>query len=105
MARFRGIVEAQADQLPEIAEISRQVGVSSRLLRLACQEQLGVSPLQYGLLRRMQTVRRRLQNADPEITRVTDIATEHGFWELGRFAVRYRHFFGETPSATLKRAA
>ena len=57
------------------------------------------------MLRRMQAVRRVLQNADPKVTRVTDIATEHGFWELGRFAVKYRHMFGETPSTTLKRAA
>jgi AraC family ethanolamine operon transcriptional activator len=53
----------------------------------------------------MQAARRMLQNADPEVTCVTDIATEHGFCELGRFAVKYRHLFGETPSATLKRAA
>ena len=56
------------------------------------------------MLRRMQTARRALQNADPQVSRVTDIATEHGFWELGRFSVNYRHMFGEMPSATLKRA-
>jgi hypothetical protein len=40
-----------------------------------------------------------------DVARVTDIATEHGFWELGRFSVNYRHIFGETPSVTLRRAA
>ena len=103
--RFRMVIEALADRPLSLTEINRRIGVSSRTLRSACQEQLGVSPLQYIMLRRMQAVHRVLQNADPAITRVTDIATEHGFWELGRFAVKYRHLFGEMPSATLKRAA
>jgi AraC-like DNA-binding protein len=103
--RFRAVVEAQAYQPLFMSEISRKIGVGGRTLRLACQEQLGVSPVQYVMLHRMQAVRRALQKADPDITRVTDIATEHGFWELGRFAVKYRHAFGETPSATLRAAA
>ena len=40
--------------------------------------------------------------AEPGAT-VTGIATEHGFLELGRFAMRYRRQFGETPSQTLAR--
>ena len=36
--------------------------------------------------------------------RVTDIAMDHGFVHLGRFAEQYRRFFGETPSQTLRRA-
>ena len=101
--RFRALVEAQA-QGP-VLDISQKIGVSGRLLRLACQQQLGVSPGRYMMLRRMRSARLALQKADPDVTRVTDIATEHGFWELGRFAVEYRHIFGETPSATLRRAA
>jgi hypothetical protein len=34
---------------------------------------------------------------------VTDIATRFGFFELGRFPVRYRQRFDEKPSETLAR--
>jgi AraC-like DNA-binding protein len=103
--RFRAVLEARADLPIAMQAISQMIGIAGRTLRLACQEQLGVSPAQYVMLRRMRSARRALQQADPDVARVTDIATEHGFWELGRFAVNYRHIFGETPSMTLRRAA
>jgi AraC-like DNA-binding protein len=102
ISRFHSILEAAGDQSFDMLEISRAIGVSSRTLRAACQIQLGVSPTQYLLLRRMHAVRRTLLQADPAIARVTAIATEYGFWELGRFAHKYRQIFGETPSKTLK---
>lgn len=102
--RFRTVLADSSDIALHIPEISKLVGVSSRTLRLASQEILGVSPLQYLLLRRMHMARLALRNADPADARVTEIATKHGFWELGRFAVQYRGLFGETPSDTLRRA-
>jgi AraC-like DNA-binding protein len=100
--RFLEALELDSVSPPRMDEISEAIGVSGRTLRLACQEQLGVSPTQYLLLRRMRLAHRALQQADPHATTVTDIATILGFWELGRFSVRYREIFGESPSSTLK---
>ena len=61
-----------------------------------------MSPHRYLWLRRMNLARRSLSRAGPGKATVTSIATEHGFWELGRFSVEYRKLFGETPSTTLR---
>jgi AraC-like DNA-binding protein len=103
--RFQELVESQPAAPFHMQQISDAIGVSSRTLRMACQTQLGVSPTQYLLLHRMSMARRALRDADSGVTRVTDVATEFGFLELGRFAVKYREIFGETPSSTLKGAA
>jgi AraC-like DNA-binding protein len=62
-----------------------------------------MSPMRYLWLRRMHFARRTLRMADPAAMTVTAIATNYGFWELGRFSVAYRSLFGESPSASLRR--
>ena len=62
-----------------------------------------MGPIRYLWLRRMHMAHRALLCADPVSTTVTGIATEYGFWELGRFSVEHRELFGETPSASLHR--
>jgi hypothetical protein len=37
----------------------------------------------------------------PSTATLTQIVTDHGFWELGRFSVAYGMLFGESPSETL----
>jgi len=61
-----------------------------------------MGPNHFLLLRRLHLARRALREAAADTT-VTDIATEFGFWELGRFAVEYKALFGEAPSKALRR--
>ncbi len=102
--RFEEAVEANLENPPTIPELCRSIGVSERALRVLCQEQLGVSPLRFMMLRRLHLTRRILMRADPRRASVTQVAMDHGFWEMGRFAATYRAHFGESPSATLRRS-
>ena len=86
-----------------LADICRAVGASERTLRASCEERLGMGPIRYLWLRRMHLARRALLGADPATATVTQIATDHGFWELGRFSVSYHALFGESPSASLRK--
>jgi len=103
VARFEEFLEANADTPLYLTEICAGIGVSERTLRVACEEHLGMGPIRYLSLRRMHLVRRALLHAEASTTTVTRIATDHGFWELGRFAVAYRNLFGESPSQSLRR--
>jgi AraC-like DNA-binding protein len=103
VARFEEYLEANPDQPLYLTEICGAIAVSERTLRVACEEHLGMGPIRYLSLRRMHLVRRALLRADTSTATVTRIATDHGFWELGRFSVAYRVLFGETPSETLRR--
>lgn len=101
--RFQEFLESRPDEPVYLTEICSAVGASERTLRTCCQEILGVGPLRYLWLRRMYLTRRALLHSDPLTTTVTEIATAHGFWELGRFSVEYRGLFGESPSTSLRR--
>jgi len=104
MTRFEALLEKNPDRAIYIAEVCAAVGVSDRSLRVIFQDRVGISPNRYLWLRRMHLARRALQIAAPASTTVTDVAMQHGFFELGRFAVTYRQLFAESPSATLRRA-
>jgi len=63
----------------------------------------GTSPIRFLRAARYDRVREALGRAEPTET-ITEIAAKWGFGHLGRFSVEYRRRFGESPSATLRRA-
>jgi AraC-like DNA-binding protein len=104
IARLENLLAANQDRPLYLAEICATTGVSERTLRVCCHEHLGMGPVRYLWLRRMHLARAALIRADPASATVTSIATDHGFWELGRFSVEYRRLFGESPSLALRGA-
>jgi AraC-like DNA-binding protein len=101
--RFEEVVAKNCDRPLYLAEICAAVGVNERTLRACCEEHLGMGPIRYLWIRRMHLTRRALLRADRSKATVTQIATDHGFWELGRFSVSYQALFGESPSASLRK--
>lgn len=101
MQRFHAALEASDGMAVYLPELCTRIGVAGRTLRLCCQDHVGMSPKRYLMLRRMHLARGALRQAASGDTTVTDIATQFGFWELGRFAVEYKALFGESPSETL----
>lgn len=88
-------------RLSRLCEVS---GISERSLRYAFHDRLDMSPTEFILRRRLHAARRALLEADASSVLISQIATEYGFYELGRFAGRYFKQFGELPSETLRRA-
>ena len=95
-------LESPTDELTSIAKMSEYAGVSERTLRNVCVEHFGLTPKRLLLLRQLHTARADILQASPGET-VSRIAARHGIWDFGRFALRYRAVFGESPSETLRR--
>nr|WP_283812444.1 helix-turn-helix transcriptional regulator [Bradyrhizobium pachyrhizi] len=103
MANFEKAIDKRLDQKLNMPALCAEIGLAERTLRMCCAEFLGMSPTRYVLLRRLNKARAALRSADPSRVTVAQVARDHQFPELGRFAVTYRNIFGESPSVTLQR--
>jgi len=95
-------VDQHVGEYLSVAQLATAAGVSERTLRDAFQHCFGLAPVRYLNRRTLHQVRSALKAADPSLATVTQVATQFGVWELGRFARDYRNLFGELPSATLR---
>jgi len=86
--------------LGRLCEVAR---VGDRSLQQTFESRRGMSPMRFVAERRLAAAHRRLRAAGPADD-VTRIATDCGFFHLGRFAVCYRELYGESPSQTLRDA-
>jgi AraC-like DNA-binding protein/tetratricopeptide (TPR) repeat protein len=84
-----------------LADLSSAAGTSERTLRRNFPRFVGLAPLAYLRHLRLTAVRHELSRGEGAISHV---AARYGFTHAGRFAITYRACFGETPSATCRRA-
>ena len=102
--RFEAAARANLMRNLGIAELCRIAAVERRTLVRAFRAVHGETPSRYLHTLRLNLARQALLAADAGCKTVTEIVTRFGFRELGRFAVRYRRTFGESPSETLRHA-
>lgn len=100
--RVLELLDAAESPLPTIPELCGVAGVSQRTLEYGFIDLLGVTPVRYLNLLRLNRARRALRKATRGHQTVTGIAMRLGFSNPSRFAHDYRRLFGEPPSSTLR---
>lgn len=96
-------IRANAGAPLRMEDIGAAAGVSVRALQATFRRHRGITPHQALTRLRLEGVRLRLLGGGAS-DRVTDVALQWGFTHLGRFSQVYAARFGESPSATLRRA-
>ncbi|PPG64515.1 AraC family transcriptional regulator [Rathayibacter sp. AY2B7] len=84
------------------AEMAAASGLTVRGLQSAFQRVLGMRPIAYLRLVRLDRAREELAVSPPHGTTVAAVARHWGFGNAGRFSAAYAERFGESPSATLQ---
>jgi len=100
--KLRDRLYESPDRPHTVQSLSRDLAIPSSTLRSACHD-FAKMPLDKTLtLLRLNGARRDLVTARGSPKKVSDVAMDWGFFHWGRFALRYRTLFGETPSQTLR---
>lgn len=102
--RIEEYLDANRGATPSIPTLCAVAEVSERTLEYATREHLGMTPVRFLKLRRLNGIRRELLDPENQAAGVTEVAHRAGIYDLGRFAGEYRRLFGELPSHTLRRA-
>jgi AraC family ethanolamine operon transcriptional activator len=98
--RFEAHVRERIAEPLRIPSICDALGVNQRTLELVFQHQTGLAPLHCLRILRLNAVRRALQQGAARERGIAAVAADFGLRHAGRFAIAYRRFFGESPSAT-----
>lgn len=99
----QAFIEANQDSPATITDLCKATHVSRRTLQYSFESILGISPIQYLRISRLNRVHRALLHSDSN-EKITDIASQWGFWHMSQFAKDYGNLFGERPSQTRESA-
>ncbi len=97
-------IHAHAHEGLTLSALAAAACLSPRALEVAFRRRFDTSPLTYARGVRLERVHAALQRAaqDGAAVSVTDVALQHGFVHMGRFAAYYKQRFGCLPSDKLR---
>ena len=96
-------MEERPTEIVTVGDIAATAGLSVRALDEGFRRHVGISPMRYLRLVRLDRAHDELLQSDPDQTTATFVAQNCGFDHYGRFAAEYRQRFGCSPSETLRR--
>lgn len=85
-----------------LGDIAEAVHVTPRAVQYMFRRHLETTPLQYLRRLRLHYAHQDLLAGNRQNDTVTDISARWGFAHTGRFAVLYRHTYGQSPHTTLR---
>jgi len=97
VAKARDYLLAHHDQAITVPDLCQQLFVSRRTLQYCFEDVLGMTPVQYLRVLRLNGARRDLRNKPASTVR--DVAADWNFWHFSQFSSDYRKLFGHSPSA------
>jgi AraC-like DNA-binding protein len=95
------LMAEQAHKAPTVVEIAAQLGISARSLSEGFRRFRGITPHDYLTARRLDGLRKALEEASPTHT-VSSVAAARGYVNMSIMSASYRQRFGETPLQTLQ---
>jgi methylphosphotriester-DNA--protein-cysteine methyltransferase len=102
MVRFEAAITSRSDrQIPGLAEICGEIGVSGRRLDTYSRQFFGMGSRRYLLLRRLSVLRDALRAGQILTDDLDAVARDYGFVDLRRLDAVYLSVFGEGPQATI----
>ena len=104
---FIEVVEKNLHRDLSIADFRNMTSYDPATLYRQIKEHIdpSMTVLEYHCLRRLQEARKILLAASPRKTKVHEVATMFGFKNHSHFSQRYKMLWGETPTATMRKAA
>jgi AraC family ethanolamine operon transcriptional activator len=98
-------IHESRNNIVTVSDLCKVCNVSQRTLEYAFRERYELTPKEYTLIYRLNSVRKLLRIADPDKEKVSTIAQLNGFWHMGQFSSSYKKLFAELPSETLRKPA
>ncbi|MBB1390615.1 helix-turn-helix domain-containing protein [Shewanella sp. SG44-6] len=100
--KVKAFIDDHPQQAVTITQLCELTFVSRRTLQYSFESILGINPLRFLRLTRLNNVRRELKQPDLHHP-ISVIAANWGFWHPGQFTKDYTQLFGENPSLTRQR--
>ena len=97
-------IRLRPDERITIEDLARELRVTERTLLRGFRQYLKIGVKQYLITRQLNLVRRAIRENCTDVAQVTAAMADYGVTEFGRFSVRYKELFGETPSDTLQKS-
>ncbi|MGB6137589.1 MAG: helix-turn-helix domain-containing protein [Shewanella sp.] len=95
-------IQQHPHQAITITQLCQHTHVSRRTLQYSFESILGINPLRFLRLTRLNNVRRELKKPQQDKP-IAVIAANWGFWHPGQFTKDYTKLFAENPSQTRNR--